>query len=78
MCDDYDYCQFMKHGVTVLQIMPIENAMRKPSHFLGCPSVLNIGMAVVCSMLMIVGFLGYLRYGDQVEVNVTLNLPQDM
>ncbi|KAG8292115.1 hypothetical protein J6590_046935 [Homalodisca vitripennis] len=58
-------------------VMPIENAMRKPGHFLGCPGVLNIGMTVVASTFLVVGAVGYVKYGNEVQGNITLNLPQD-
>lgn len=58
--------------------MPIENAMRTPKHFVGCPGVLNFGMTVVASMFLTVGFFGYLRFGDDVQGSITLNLPKDV
>lgn len=57
--------------------MPVENSMKKPEHFLGCPGVLNISMTVVVALYAIIGFLGYLKYGDDTLGSVTLNLPVD-
>lgn len=57
-------------------VMPIENSMRKPEQFLGCPGVLNTAMGTVMVLYAIIGFLGYVRYGDLVEASITLNLPQ--
>ncbi|XP_054266454.1 proton-coupled amino acid transporter-like protein pathetic isoform X1 [Macrosteles quadrilineatus] len=58
-------------------VMPIENAMRYPSHFLGCPGVLNLGMSVVATVFLVMGAIGYIKYGDLVQGSITLNLPQD-
>lgn len=58
-------------------VMSLENVMINPGHFIGCPGVLNFGMAFVTGLFAAVGFLGYLKYGDGVEASVTLNLPID-
>jgi len=57
--------------------MPLENNMKTPQHFIGCPSVLNIGMAIVVVSYFTVGFFGYLKYGDKTEASITLNLPKN-
>lgn len=54
--------------------MPLENNMKTPTHFIGCPGVLNIGMFFVISLYAIVGFFGYLRYQDNIKGSITLNL----
>lgn len=59
-------------------VMPVENEMRSPQHFLGCPGVLNTAMIVVISLYASLGFFGYVRYGDEVKGSVTLNLDQDL
>lgn len=59
------------------QVLPIENSMKNPDHFLGCPGVLNISMSVVVCLYAFVGFCGYLKYGDATDGSVTLNLPVD-
>jgi proton-coupled amino acid transporter len=51
--------------------------MRQPDKFTKPLGVLNIGMTVVTCLLVTVGFLGYLKYGDGVEGSLTLNLPQE-
>lgn len=56
-------------------VMSLENDMRNPSHFIGCPGVLNFGMAFVTVLFAAVGFMGYLKYGENIEASVTLNLP---
>lgn len=55
-------------------VLPVENTMAKPQHFLGCPGVLNITMTVVVLLYMTMGFLGYIRYGDAAYGSITLNL----
>lgn len=57
--------------------MPLENSMKTPQHFIGCPSVLNIGMFIVVVLYSTVGLFGYLKYGDKTEASITLNLPTD-
>lgn len=58
-------------------VLPVENTMAKPQHFLGCPGVLNITMTVVVLLYMLMGFLGYVKYGNQALGSITLNLPTD-
>lgn len=66
---------FALEGIGV--VMSLENNMKTPSHFIGCPGVLNFGMGFVVSLYAIVGFLGYLKFGDDTEGSITLNLPLD-
>ncbi|KAG6450761.1 hypothetical protein O3G_MSEX006741 [Manduca sexta] len=63
---------FAMEGIGV--VLPVENTMAKPQHFLGCPGVLNITMTVVVLLYMVMGFLGYVRYGDEAKGSITLNL----
>ncbi|GLH07338.1 Glutamate transporter polyphemus [Gryllus bimaculatus] len=64
---------FALEGIGV--VMPLENNMKTPTHFIGCPGVLNIGMAVVVTLYTTVGFFGYLKYGSDTMGSITLNLP---
>lgn len=64
---------FAMEGIGV--VMPVENTMKKPQHFLGCPGVLNIAMGTVVLLYALVGFIGYMSYGDATRATVTLNLP---
>lgn len=66
---------FAMEGVGV--IMPVENSMRTPQHFLGCPGVLNVAMTIVVVVYAMIGFFGYLRYGEFTEPAITTNLPID-
>jgi solute carrier family 36 (proton-coupled amino acid transporter) len=58
-------------------VMPVENSMAKPQKFLGFPSVLLIAMVCVTVMYTVLGFLGFIRYGDEIKGSITLNLPTD-
>lgn len=64
---------FAIEGIGV--VMPVENSMRNPEHFLGCPSVLNITMTVVVALYAVLGIFGYLAYGEDVKASITLSLP---
>ncbi|KAJ0179136.1 hypothetical protein K1T71_004848 [Dendrolimus kikuchii] len=66
---------FAMEGIGV--VMPVENEMARPQKFLGCPGVLNTSMVIVITLYGIVGFFGYLQFGDAVKGSVTLNLPQE-
>lgn len=57
-------------------VMPVENDMKNPQHFLGCPGVLNTAMITVVALYAVIGFFGYVRFGDAVKGSVTLNLPE--
>ncbi|XP_063380142.1 proton-coupled amino acid transporter-like protein CG1139 [Cydia fagiglandana] len=66
---------FAMEGINV--VMPVENEMANPKRFLGCPGVLNVTMVVVATLYGVVGLFGFLKYGDEAQGSVTLNLPQD-
>ncbi|KAI5734855.1 hypothetical protein M8J77_011261 [Diaphorina citri] len=57
-------------------VMPLENNMQTPNHFVGLCGVLNQGMGGVTMIYILLGFLGYLKYGELTEDNITYNLPQ--
>lgn len=52
---------FAFNGITAL--MPIENNMRHPAAFVGCPSVICIVVVFVAVVYSSYGLLGYLAYG---------------
>ncbi|XP_023165259.1 proton-coupled amino acid transporter-like protein pathetic [Drosophila hydei] len=56
-------------------VMPLENNMKTPKNFLGICGVLSQGMSGVTLIYMLLGFLGYLRYGNETGESITLNLP---
>ncbi|XP_049860590.1 proton-coupled amino acid transporter-like protein pathetic isoform X1 [Schistocerca gregaria] len=64
---------FAMEGIGV--VLPVENSMKTPQHFLGCPGVLNIAMVIVISLYAVIGFFGYVKYGEATMGSVTLNLP---
>ncbi|CAH2062922.1 unnamed protein product, partial [Iphiclides podalirius] len=66
---------FAMEGIGV--VMPVENAMKKPQHFLGCPSVLVVAMSAIVFFYTTLGLFGYFRYGDVLRGSITLNLPLD-
>lgn len=55
-------------------MMPLENNMKTPKHFLGFCGVLNRGMSVVSMIYILIGFIGYLKYGEKTKPNITANL----
>ncbi|XP_026741964.1 proton-coupled amino acid transporter-like protein CG1139 isoform X2 [Trichoplusia ni] len=55
-------------------VLPLKNEMKKPEMFQKPLGVLNVGMMVVGSIFITVGFLGYLKWGDDVLGSLTLNL----
>jgi len=62
-------------GVSV--IMVIENRMQYPQNFIAWNGVLNSSCLVVLAIFSVVGFYGYLAFGDDVKDTVTLNLPDE-
>lgn len=57
-------------------VMPVENSMKNPEQLLGCPGALNYTYFIVILLHGVIGFLGYVRYGDESEASITLNLPK--
>lgn len=51
--------------------------MKNPKQFSTMFGVLNVGMVIVTSLIMLTGFMGYLKFGDAVLGSLTLNLPQE-
>lgn len=66
---------FALEGIGV--IMSLENDMKNPAHFIRCPGILHIGMGCVTLLYVVIGFCGYLKYGDKAEGSITLNLPHE-
>lgn len=58
-------------------VLPLQNAMQKPRDFHKPTGVLNMGMVIVTSLFLIIGFFGYLKYGDQIQSSISLNLPSE-
>lgn len=55
----------------------LENEMRAPKDFKGPTGILNRAMCLIIALYIGLGFLGYIRYGDNVAATVTINLPAD-
>lgn len=64
---------FALEGIGV--VLSLENDMKNPTHFIKCPGILHIGMGCVTVLYVIIGFCGYLKYGERTEGSITLNLP---
>ncbi|XP_023309199.2 proton-coupled amino acid transporter-like protein CG1139 [Lucilia cuprina] len=58
-------------------ILAIEENMKTPKAYLKPFGIMNIGMTVVLSLYIILGFFGYWKYGDDALGSVTLNIPQE-
>jgi len=58
-------------------VLPLQSEMKKKEQFTKPLGVLNVGMTIVTSLILVMGFLGYLKYGDEVAGSLTLNLPQE-
>lgn len=56
-------------------VMPLENQMKTPKSFVGVFGVLNRGMAGVTIFYLVLGFLGYWKYGTGTLGAISLNLP---
>ncbi|XP_034255631.1 proton-coupled amino acid transporter-like protein pathetic isoform X2 [Thrips palmi] len=59
-------------------VMPLENNMKTPKNFLGLGGVLNQGMAGVTMIYILLGFLGYMAFGEETADVITLNLPNEI
>nr|CAD7204092.1 unnamed protein product [Timema douglasi] len=79
--DVKDYPLFIGTTLFALEavgvIIALENNMKKPQDFGGYTGVLNKGMSVIVFLYVFVGFVGYLKYGEDAMGSVTLNLPTD-
>uniref|UniRef100_A0A182KFZ4 Amino acid transporter transmembrane domain-containing protein n=1 Tax=Anopheles christyi TaxID=43041 RepID=A0A182KFZ4_9DIPT len=58
-------------------IFPLENQMRHPQHYLGCPGIVNLNYICLAILYSFFGAVGYIRYGDDVESSIILNFPTE-
>uniref|UniRef100_A0A1B6EK48 Amino acid transporter transmembrane domain-containing protein n=1 Tax=Cuerna arida TaxID=1464854 RepID=A0A1B6EK48_9HEMI len=58
-------------------VLPLQTEMKKPEKFSTPLGVLNVGNLIVTVLLLSIGFIGYLKYGEAVEGSLTLNLPYE-
>ena len=56
-------------------VLPLKNAMEKPKNFSKPLGVLNVGMVFLTILFTAFGFVGYWKYGDDVQSSLSLNLP---
>uniref|UniRef100_A0A1B6D6L6 Amino acid transporter transmembrane domain-containing protein n=4 Tax=Clastoptera arizonana TaxID=38151 RepID=A0A1B6D6L6_9HEMI len=62
----------------ISMVLPFQNEMKEPEKF-GSPfGVLNVGMTIVGGILIMIGSVGYLKYGEEVKGSVTLNFPPSL
>lgn len=66
---------FAMEGIGV--VMPLENSMKNPEHFITKLGILNIAMFIVVVLYSVIGILGYIRFGEEVLGSVSLNLPPE-
>lgn len=50
--------------------------MKDPKRFGGWFGILSIGMAILVVLYILIGFFGYLKYGNESLGSVTLNIPR--
>uniref|UniRef100_A0A1B6IWY6 Amino acid transporter transmembrane domain-containing protein n=1 Tax=Homalodisca liturata TaxID=320908 RepID=A0A1B6IWY6_9HEMI len=58
-------------------VLPLQTEMKNPEKFSTPLGVLNVGNLIVTILLLSIGFIGYLKYGEAVEGSLTLNLPYE-
>ena len=63
--------------IGIQMVLPLEKDMRSADYLRGWTGVLNLGMALVTIIYIAVGFFGYLKYGEEIEASITLNLPSE-
>lgn len=59
-------------------VLPVSTTMSKPKQFnRPFTGVLDVGIAIVTVAYCGIGFIGYWRYGEDIEGSITLNLAID-
>lgn len=55
-------------------VLPLQNTMKNPEKFSKPLGVLNVGMAIVTAIFIIIGIVGYWKFGEFTKGSLTLNL----
>lgn len=58
-------------------IMSLENNMGNPRHMITIPGLICIAFSFACVLFSLVGFTGFLEFGDDIKANFVLNLPSE-
>ncbi|XP_068892704.1 proton-coupled amino acid transporter 1-like isoform X5 [Tenebrio molitor] len=58
------------------EIIPLRMEMKNPDSFTSRCGVLNMTMIIVISLYLLVGFLAYWQWGDEVQGSAFLNMPE--
>ncbi|XP_031209295.1 proton-coupled amino acid transporter 3 isoform X2 [Mastomys coucha] len=53
-------------------VLPLKSQMKSPQQF---PAVLYLGMSFVIFLYICLGTLGYMKFGEDTQASITLNLP---
>lgn len=64
---------FAFEGISM--VLPLQSAMKEPKDFNKPAGVLNVGMVIVTTLFLVIGFFGYLKYGEEIQSSISLNLP---
>lgn len=51
--------------------------MKEPERFASRFGVLNIALVPITILYLVVGLFGYLKYGENVQGSITLDIPQN-
>lgn len=55
-------------------ILPLRNSMKQPDDFQSRFGVLNVTMFAITIIVIITGLIGYIKWGEDVQGSITLNL----
>jgi proton-coupled amino acid transporter len=58
-------------------VLPLQAEMKEPKNFTRPYGVLNVGVLVLTSLVISFGFMGYWKFGEEVESSLIMNLPPD-
>lgn len=58
-------------------VMSLENAMKDPTRMTTMPGIICGSFTFGCLFYGTVGFIGFLKYGNETAANIVLNIPHD-